>query len=185
MLSKRGSEHRLLELGELELPPTKGQVRALLLPRPSSFFAHWQTRPIGNTGKHFCRTKPLLGSILLLTLYSHFETRRVGSGYCLGPDKPPQSTAGNEFSRGEITQGQKRKENYYHMTNRNKIFGAMLVAVTCVALLPAVQAAPQVAPPPDGCYPNFTTAEGCNALGGLTSGAGNTGVGWFALFSAA
>jgi endosialidase-like protein len=71
------------------------------------------------------------------------------------------------------------------MKNQNKIFGAILVAVTRFALLPALQAAPQVAPPPDGCYPNFTTAEGCNALGGLTSGAGNTGVGWFALFSAA
>jgi len=39
-----------------------------------------------------------------------------------------------------------------------------------------------VSPPPDGCYPNFTTAEGCNALQSLTAGAGNTGVGWYALF---
>jgi hypothetical protein len=38
-------------------------------------------------------------------------------------------------------------------------------------------------PPPDGCYPGFTTAEGCNALNSLTSGAGNTGVGWRSLFS--
>jgi Chaperone of endosialidase len=40
-----------------------------------------------------------------------------------------------------------------------------------------------VNPAPDGCYPNFTTAEGCKALGSLTTGAGNTGVGWFSLFS--
>jgi hypothetical protein len=39
-----------------------------------------------------------------------------------------------------------------------------------------------VNPPPDGCYHNFTTAEGCNALQNLTSGAGNTGVGWYSLF---
>jgi len=39
-----------------------------------------------------------------------------------------------------------------------------------------------VNPPPDGCYPNFTTAEGCNALQNLTTGAGNTGVGWYSLF---
>ena len=39
-----------------------------------------------------------------------------------------------------------------------------------------------VSPPPDGCYPNFTTAEGCNARQNLTTGAGNTGVAWYALF---
>jgi trimeric autotransporter adhesin len=39
-----------------------------------------------------------------------------------------------------------------------------------------------VNPPPDGCYPNFTTAEGCNALQSLTTGVGNTGVGWYSLF---
>ena len=45
---------------------------------------------------------------------------------------------------------------------------------------PKVQA---VVPAPDGCYPNYTTAEGCNALQFLGAGAGNTGVGWYSLFS--
>jgi Chaperone of endosialidase len=63
------------------------------------------------------------------------------------------------------------------MQNRHIIFGAILSAL---AFLSGVQA---VVPPPDGCYPNFTTAEGCNALGSLTTGAGNTGVGWYSLFS--
>ena len=63
------------------------------------------------------------------------------------------------------------------MKNRHIIFGAILSAL---AFLPGVQA---VVPPPDGCYPNFTTAEGCNALKSLTTGAANTGVGWFSLFS--
>ena len=67
------------------------------------------------------------------------------------------------------------------MKNRNNIFGAILATVACLAILPTAQA---VNPPPDGCYPNFTTAEGCNALVGLTTGAGNTGVGWFALSAA-
>jgi trimeric autotransporter adhesin len=40
-----------------------------------------------------------------------------------------------------------------------------------------------VVPTPDGCYPNFTTAEGCDALHVLTSGVANTGVGWRSLFS--
>jgi len=63
------------------------------------------------------------------------------------------------------------------MQNRHIIFGAILSAL---AFLPGVQA---ISPTPDGCYPNFTTAEGCNALGSLTTGAANTGVGWFSLFS--
>jgi hypothetical protein len=41
----------------------------------------------------------------------------------------------------------------------------------------------QLIPPPDGCYPNFTTAEGCNALNFLTTGSGNTGLGWYSLFT--
>ena len=40
-----------------------------------------------------------------------------------------------------------------------------------------------VVPPPDGGYPNFTTAEGTKALQSLTTGAANTAVGWFSLFS--
>ncbi len=43
----------------------------------------------------------------------------------------------------------------------------LLVAIVlaCFGLLPQVQA---VSPAPDGCYPNFTTAEGCDALNLLT-----------------
>src|SRR5262249_31765652 len=52
--------------------------------------------------------------------------------------------------------------------------------VASFGLSPAVQA---VSPAPDGCYPNFTTAEGCDALNLLTTGEANTGVGWRALFS--
>jgi hypothetical protein len=63
------------------------------------------------------------------------------------------------------------------MKNRHIILGAIFAAL---AFLPGMQA---VVPPPDGCYPNFTTAEGCNALRSLTTGAANTGVGWYSLFS--
>jgi uncharacterized coiled-coil protein SlyX len=64
---------------------------------------------------------------------------------------------------------------------KNRILIAILPLLACFALLPAARAG--VSPAPDGCYPNFTTAEGCNALAGLGTGAGNTGVGWYALFS--
>jgi hypothetical protein len=70
------------------------------------------------------------------------------------------------------------------MKNRSLILGAILSVLACVAVSPQMRAAPQVVPAPDGCYPGFTTAEGCNALAALTSGAGNTGLGWYALFSA-
>ena len=54
----------------------------------------------------------------------------------------------------------------------------ILPVLVCFAMLP-VQAGPS--PAPDGCYPNFTTAEGCSALSALTTGAGNTGLGWHSL----
>jgi hypothetical protein len=58
----------------------------------------------------------------------------------------------------------------------------LILTVACIiGLLPKAQA---VSPAPDGCYPGFTTAEGCNALSLLTTGAGNTGLGWHSLFSA-
>ena len=56
------------------------------------------------------------------------------------------------------------------------IYGLLL----SFALLPTAQA---VSPPPDGGYPNCTTAEGQTALFSLTSGAANTAVGWFSLKS--
>src|SRR5436853_5497315 len=67
------------------------------------------------------------------------------------------------------------------MKNRSSlaIFATILSAVTCFGLLPGAQA---VVPAPDGCYPGFTTAEGCKALQFLGAGAGNTGVGWYSLY---
>ena len=57
-------------------------------------------------------------------------------------------------------------------------------ALTCLGLLPQVQALlpPEIPGNPDGCYPGFNTAEGCNALFNVTGGVGDTGVGWFSLF---
>jgi len=54
------------------------------------------------------------------------------------------------------------------------------LALVCFGVLPKAQA---VNPAPDGGYPNFTTAEGQNALFSLTTGAANTAVGWYSLFS--
>ncbi len=67
------------------------------------------------------------------------------------------------------------------MKNRHTIFTTVLFLIGCFGLL-----APKafgVVPPPDGGYPGFNTAEGQNALFGLTTGIGNTAVGWFSLFS--
>ena len=56
----------------------------------------------------------------------------------------------------------------------------ILIGIFCIGLLTRAQA---VVPPPDGSYPNFTTAEGQKALFSLTTGAANTAVGWYSLFS--
>jgi hypothetical protein len=78
--------------------------------------------------------------------------------------------------------GKERKYHSMHpliqLKKSTPIFIAL--ALVCVGLSPSVQA---VSPAPDGAYPNFTTAEGDNALFSLTTGAGNTGLGWRSLFS--
>src|SRR4026207_323473 len=68
------------------------------------------------------------------------------------------------------------------MKNRNQRnrYTTILLALGCFALCQTTQA---VSPPPDGGYPNFTTAEGTNALKNLTTGIGNTALGWYSLFS--
>ena len=68
------------------------------------------------------------------------------------------------------------------MKNRSlAIFTTLLSALTCFGLLPQMRAASDglPPPPPDGCYPGYTTAEGCNALQALTIGAWKYG-GWLA-----
>jgi hypothetical protein len=52
--------------------------------------------------------------------------------------------------------------------------------IICFGSLQNTQA---VSPPPDGGYPNFTTAEGQNALKDLTTGAANTALGAYSMFS--
>ena len=60
--------------------------------------------------------------------------------------------------------------------------------LVCFAFLPQMQATPAALPTPfpgtnpDGCYPGFTSAEGCKVLFHLTTGAGNSGFGWYSLF---
>src|SRR5438874_1271408 len=72
------------------------------------------------------------------------------------------------------------KRKLKRMKNRSTILMAILPVLACFALLPGAQAG---TPPPDGCYPNFTTAEGCDALLNLLSdvGAANTALGWDSL----
>jgi hypothetical protein len=92
----------------------------------------------------------------------------------------------------------KRKNTFMHSLNQvNKLVscgrdsarslplwrGFLLIPLilVCFAVAPQTQA---LVPPPDGCYPGFTTAEGCQALQFVTTGVGNTALGWRALFSA-
>ncbi|MGC1323268.1 MAG: tail fiber domain-containing protein, partial [Candidatus Udaeobacter sp.] len=61
----------------------------------------------------------------------------------------------------------------------NTLYFIVFALLTYFAATLGVKA---VRPTPDGCYPNFTTAEGCDALNSLTTGTGNTGLGWRSLF---
>src|SRR5436189_464569 len=74
------------------------------------------------------------------------------------------------------------------MKNRSslKIFTTILSVFACIGLLPTMpaQLPPEIPGNPGGCYPAFTTAEGCNALHQLLGGLGNTAVGWYANFLA-
>ena len=58
----------------------------------------------------------------------------------------------------------------HHLIRLKTATSPLLLTLTllCLALLPKAEA---VVPPPDGGYPNFTTAEGQKALFGLTTGA--------------
>src|SRR5437762_12416904 len=72
------------------------------------------------------------------------------------------------------------------MKTRLKIFTTVLSVLACCAFLQTMQAQlpPEIPGNPDGCYPAFTTAEGCNALHQHMGGVGNTAVGWYSNFIA-
>ena len=58
--------------------------------------------------------------------------------------------------------------------------------LVCFAFSPQMQAQlpPEIPGNPDGCYPAFNTAEGCNALFLVTGGLGDTAIGWYSNFLA-
>ena len=66
------------------------------------------------------------------------------------------------------------------MKTRTTSSSLIALLLACFGLSPTAQA---VVPPPDGCYPNQNTAEGCDALFSLTTGSSNTAIGSNALFS--
>jgi hypothetical protein len=83
----------------------------------------------------------------------------------------------------QVNAAGKEKEGFMKrliQSEKSKAFITIIATISCLALSPIARA---VVPPPDGGYPNFTTAEGQNALFSLTTGAANTAVGWFSLKS--
>jgi hypothetical protein len=65
------------------------------------------------------------------------------------------------------------------LTHFKQIILSLLVTIGfgCLGLLPQAQAAKV------GCLPDFSTAIGCNSMTALNGGIGDSGFGWFALFS--
>src|SRR5213594_1880395 len=76
---------------------------------------------------------------------------------------------------------EKRKTHLMYSLIRLKTLASSVLV--CIAFLPQMHAAPNALPPPppDGCYPAFNTAEGCQALSNVTAGFGNTALGWSSL----
>src|SRR3954447_16240141 len=75
-------------------------------------------------------------------------------------------------------QGRKISASFAFMKQTSRFTNTIVSFFCLFAVWPTAQA---VVPPPDGGYPNFTTAEGQKALFSLTSGAANTAIGWSAL----
>jgi hypothetical protein len=66
---------------------------------------------------------------------------------------------------------------------KRRILLVILPVLACSALLPRAQAVTPARDCPPYELVNFTTAEGCDALSALTTGAGNTALGFQSLFS--
>jgi hypothetical protein len=66
------------------------------------------------------------------------------------------------------------------MRTRSIIFTTVVLLIPCFLFVPDVRA---VTPAPDGGYPGGNTAEGQNALLGLTTGGYNTAVGYLSVLS--
>jgi len=77
----------------------------------------------------------------------------------------------------DLQDGVMKTNPFQNSVNRSSS-PVVLILLTCFALF---QRAQGVNPPPDGGYPGGNTAEGQNALLGLTTGTYNTGVGFSSL----
>ena len=66
---------------------------------------------------------------------------------------------------------------------KRKTATALALVIFALGSFALPQRMQAVSPAPDGGYPGLNTAEGQNALLGLTTGEGNTAVGWFSLRS--
>ena len=77
----------------------------------------------------------------------------------------------------DLQDGVMKTNPFQNSVNRSSS-PVVLILLTCFALF---QRAEAVNPPPDGGYPGGNTAEGQNALLGLTTGTYNTGVGFSSL----
>jgi hypothetical protein len=106
------------------------------------------------------------------------------------PGQNEQASSGCSWQRSVKREQQIRSKSMKTIIPRSKTpagrlcsaFGVILIAFA-LSVLALAQKAQALSPAPDGGYPGLNTAEGQNALLGLTTGTANTAVGWFSLKS--
>jgi hypothetical protein len=86
------------------------------------------------------------------------------------------------FRLKSFNQQRKRKNHIMKSLAQSKVITPLLV-ITLAIFIGLASKLQAVSPPPDGDYPNGNTAEGLDALLGLTSATFNTAIGWLSLAS--
>src|SRR5262249_40856389 len=102
------------------------------------------------------------------------------TGRCPGADRNALESRSRSTTANFSRQAAGTSRRLRHIMKTRIQFLVIVITFLFLGLLPKIQA---IIPAPGGCYGGFTTAEGCNALNSVTSGAGNTGLGWYSLYA--
>jgi hypothetical protein len=132
--------------------------------------------------------QPLLAYYRYSSIFSHFPRNRPPDFAQYMSERLERTSHNEESKKAKTTKGNWFMKNsnvqYKATTPRHKELRRGLFLIPLVLALAGLAFSPTaraLRPPPDGGYPNETTAEGDGALFSLTTGEGNTALGSNAL----